>query len=205
MLARAPRCPTELQRKASWRLSDFVLVKKLGVGGASAVYKGYLKGSSTSLAVKMYFKRKMTPLNLHQVHREVAIHAQLDHPNVVALVRLSRSSCCRAFLCALAWPGTVAAVRLLAAPQHMVHIVVRLQVVQRLHSGQHGRVTCIKPLDTIHCMACASASCRHSRSGSIRTCIAHPAISTHCRPLSYLPCQQDCAQHYFAFDAVRRV
>jgi len=35
----------------------------------------------------MYFKSKMTPLNIHQVHREVAIHIQLDHPNIVDLVR----------------------------------------------------------------------------------------------------------------------
>jgi serine/threonine protein kinase len=87
MLALAPHCPHELLRKTHWSLADFVLVKKLGVGGASAVYKGYLKGTSTTLAVKMYFKSKMTQLNMHQVRREVCIHAQLDHPNVITLVR----------------------------------------------------------------------------------------------------------------------
>jgi serine/threonine protein kinase len=96
MLALAPHCPPELHRKAEWRLTDFVLVKKLGVGGASAVYKAFLQGSSNPVALKMYFKSKMTPLNVHQVHREVMIHAQLDHPNIIGLVRAAPVFCpCR--------------------------------------------------------------------------------------------------------------
>ena len=87
MLALTPHCPAALSRKADWALGHFVMVKKLGVGGASEVYKAFPKGSDAPLAVKLYFKSKMTALNVHQVHREIMIHAQLDHPNIIALVR----------------------------------------------------------------------------------------------------------------------
>jgi serine/threonine protein kinase len=87
MCALAPHCPAELARKGQWSLSDFVLVKKLGIGGASAVYKAFPRGSNTPVAVKLYFKSKMTSLNMHQVQREIMIHAQLDHPNIIGLVR----------------------------------------------------------------------------------------------------------------------
>ena len=110
MLARAAHCPAELQHKGEWSLADFVLVKKLGVGGASAVYKGFPRGSNTAVAVKMYFKSKMTSLNLHQVQREIMIHAQLDHPNVIALVR--------------SWPCTVFS-RILTVPPNVACLIAR--------------------------------------------------------------------------------
>lgn len=88
MLAMSLQCPADLQRNSNWCLNDFVLVKKLGIGGASAVYQGLLRTSGLSVALKLYFKSKMTPLNVHQVHREVAIHVQLSHPNIIDLVRI---------------------------------------------------------------------------------------------------------------------
>ena len=97
MLALAPHCPPELQRKGDWTLQDFVLVKKLGVGSASAVYQAFPRGSERAVAVKLYFKNKMTALNLHQVQREVMIHAQLDHPNIIGLVRVLPRLCATLF------------------------------------------------------------------------------------------------------------
>jgi serine/threonine protein kinase len=94
MCALAQHCPPELACKGQWSLSDFVLVKKLGVGGASAVYKAFPRGSNTAVAVKLYFKSKMTSLNMHQVHREIMIHAQLDHPNIIGLVRIFQQMFC---------------------------------------------------------------------------------------------------------------
>lgn len=88
MLATSAHCPLELLRPGGWCLADFVITKKLGTGGASAVYKAVLRGTSMPVAIKMYFKAKMTHLNVHQVHREVQIHQQLEHPNIISLVRI---------------------------------------------------------------------------------------------------------------------
>lgn len=86
-LAISPYCPKELQQKGSgWCLNDFVLVKKLGVGGASAVYQAIYRRTNACVALKLYFKAKMTPLNAHQVQREVIIHTQLNHSNIISLV-----------------------------------------------------------------------------------------------------------------------
>eukprot|EP00892_Ulva_mutabilis_P009395 jgi/Ulvmu1/6828/UM031_0032.1 len=85
-LAVSPYCPKELQHKESgWCLNDFVLVKKLGVGGASAVYQAIYRRTNACVALKLYFKAKMTPLNAHQVQREVIIHTQLNHSNIISL------------------------------------------------------------------------------------------------------------------------
>jgi serine/threonine protein kinase len=67
---------------------DFVLVKEIGTGNASTVWYAFCKKTSAPLAIKTYKKRKLSPLNRCQVAREINIHAQLDHPNVIALVRL---------------------------------------------------------------------------------------------------------------------
>jgi serine/threonine protein kinase len=86
-LAVSTRCPSELQPKPSgWSLSDFVLSKKLGVGGASAVYQGIYRKSGMCVALKVYYKSKMSVLNAHQVQREIMIHIQLNHPNIINLV-----------------------------------------------------------------------------------------------------------------------
>lgn len=49
----------------------------------------FCKKTSLPLAIKTYKKRKLSPLNRCQVAREIHIHAQLDHPNIIALVRLT--------------------------------------------------------------------------------------------------------------------
>jgi serine/threonine protein kinase len=83
----AKHCPKELQPdSAGWCLNDFVLVKKLGVGGASAVYQAIHRRSRACVALKLYFKSKLTALNTHQVQREVAIHSGLNHPSIISLV-----------------------------------------------------------------------------------------------------------------------
>jgi serine/threonine protein kinase len=46
----------------------------------------FCKKTSRPLAIKTYKKRKLSPLNRCQVAREIHIHAQLDHPNIIALV-----------------------------------------------------------------------------------------------------------------------
>jgi serine/threonine protein kinase len=83
----AKHCPKELQPdSAGWSLNDFVIVKKLGVGGASAVYQALHRRSRACVALKLYFKSKLTALNTHQVQREVTIHSRLRHPSIISLV-----------------------------------------------------------------------------------------------------------------------
>eukprot|EP00878_Enallax_costatus_P008131 GHUV01008503.1.p1 GENE.GHUV01008503.1~~GHUV01008503.1.p1 ORF type:complete len:179 (+),score=30.49 GHUV01008503.1:873-1409(+) len=65
---------------------DFVFVKEIGTGNASTVWYAFCKKTSAPLAIKTYKKRKLSPLNRCQVAREINIHSQLDHPNVIALV-----------------------------------------------------------------------------------------------------------------------
>ena len=89
----AKHCPNDLQPDAAgWCLNDFVLVKKLGVGGASAVYQAIHRRSRACVALKLYFKSKLTALNTHQVQREVTIHSRLNHPSIISLVRPSAAS-----------------------------------------------------------------------------------------------------------------
>jgi serine/threonine protein kinase len=65
-----------------------VFVREIGTGNASTVWYAFCKKTSLPLAIKTYKKRKLSALNRRQVAREVTIHAQLDHPNVIALVSL---------------------------------------------------------------------------------------------------------------------
>jgi hypothetical protein len=86
--SKAPGAPP--QRNDGWCLYDFVLHKQLGVGSASMVYQAVHRKTGCCVALKLYFKSRMTPLNAHQVQREVTIHARLVHPNIICMVRFHR-------------------------------------------------------------------------------------------------------------------
>eukprot|EP00882_Tetradesmus_deserticola_P025483 GHRQ01027997.1.p1 GENE.GHRQ01027997.1~~GHRQ01027997.1.p1 ORF type:complete len:309 (+),score=110.36 GHRQ01027997.1:200-1126(+) len=85
VLAVTDRCPYNMRLRSEWVVRDFVLVKEIGTGNASTVWYAFCKKTSAPLAIKTYKKRKLSPLNRCQVAREINIHAQLDHPNVIAL------------------------------------------------------------------------------------------------------------------------
>lgn len=85
-LAVTQMCPRELARWSdTWRLGDFVVDKKLGSGSYSEVYRAHTKGGRSMFAIKTYRKDAMSALSLHQVKREIAIHAALRHDHVVDL------------------------------------------------------------------------------------------------------------------------
>lgn len=65
-------------------------MRKLGQGFASHVYEAIHLRSSKHVAVKIYNKSNLTPLNVRQVEREIDIHSRLHHPNVLDLVRSHR-------------------------------------------------------------------------------------------------------------------
>ena len=96
----ADHCPSELRpvlpvpttsssppKNEGWCLHDFVLHKHLGGGSASIVYQAVHRRTGSCVALKLYFKARMTPLNEHQMQREVTIHARMVHPNIISMVR----------------------------------------------------------------------------------------------------------------------
>jgi hypothetical protein len=62
-------------------------VRKLGGGYASTVHLAIDKATGIQVAVKVYHRVKLSQLNHYQVQREIKIHAGLDHPNILRLVR----------------------------------------------------------------------------------------------------------------------
>ena len=66
-------------------LSDFTLTKQLYKGKASTLYQATDKPSGATVALKSYSKRRLSTLNWYQVEREVRLHSQLRHPNVISL------------------------------------------------------------------------------------------------------------------------
>jgi len=51
------------------------------------VHLAICKASGIQVAVKVYHRSKLSRLNHYQVRREIRIHADLDHPNILRLVR----------------------------------------------------------------------------------------------------------------------
>lgn len=78
------RCPQAMMRD-SWHIKDFALVKEIGSGAVSCVYFALCRKSCLRVAIKVYQKAKLSQLNAHQVQREIAIHASLNHPHIVDL------------------------------------------------------------------------------------------------------------------------
>ena len=87
-------------------LRDFALIKEIGSGTTSCVWAAMCTRSLTQVAIKMYNKQLLTPLNqrqvcqqcmlddnmeghlspctpLSQVEREIAIHCSIQHPHIV--------------------------------------------------------------------------------------------------------------------------
>jgi serine/threonine protein kinase len=69
-------------------LSDYVIVKQIGSGATSVVYHAICKHSNMPVALKIYKKRELGPLNKRQVEREIEIHAMIHHDNIVHLVSI---------------------------------------------------------------------------------------------------------------------
>jgi aurora kinase len=54
-------------------------------GEFSTVVKAKCLVSGSTVVLKMYAKKRMHPVCLRQVEREIAIHSQLNHKNIVNL------------------------------------------------------------------------------------------------------------------------
>jgi len=68
------QCPPSLAR-GPFGFDEFSLVKKLGGGKTSAVWKAVHKASGTIVALKAYKREGLHPVHAYQCRREIKIHA----------------------------------------------------------------------------------------------------------------------------------
>jgi serine/threonine protein kinase len=66
-------------------LRRFAVSKLIGRGYASRVYAALDAATNTLMALKVYRKADLCPLNVHQIRRETVIHAALAHDTVLPL------------------------------------------------------------------------------------------------------------------------
>ncbi|KAG2439663.1 hypothetical protein HXX76_005013 [Chlamydomonas incerta] len=77
-----PALPRAMRRRC-WTLSDYVVTKRLYKGSMSSVYRATCKHSGTVVALKVFFRNRVSVNTLHMVKREVALHVPLVHPNIM--------------------------------------------------------------------------------------------------------------------------
>lgn len=58
-------------------------VRMIGRGYASRVWQCTDTVTGDTVAVKVYHKSDLCPLNHHQIHREAVIHSSIRHPNIL--------------------------------------------------------------------------------------------------------------------------
>ena len=66
-------------------LADYHLLKQLYKGKASTLYHATCRQSGAAVALKLYSKCRLSELNWYQVEREIRLHSQLRHPNIIQL------------------------------------------------------------------------------------------------------------------------
>ncbi|KXZ43316.1 hypothetical protein GPECTOR_94g638 [Gonium pectorale] len=80
----SPNLPPRMQR-SQWRLSDYTLGDKLYTGYASTVYKAVCRASGEVVVLKIYHLMSVCDLYKYQIYREVRVHSNLSHENIVHL------------------------------------------------------------------------------------------------------------------------
>lgn len=75
----------DLCGKPRRELARFDVQRVIGRGYASRVYQCVDKVSGQEVALKVYHKANLCPLNFHQIKREMLIQSRLDHPNVLSI------------------------------------------------------------------------------------------------------------------------
>eukprot|EP00195_Chlamydomonas_chlamydogama_P004613 CAMPEP_0202918608 /NCGR_PEP_ID=MMETSP1392-20130828/73875_1 /ASSEMBLY_ACC=CAM_ASM_000868 /TAXON_ID=225041 /ORGANISM="Chlamydomonas chlamydogama, Strain SAG 11-48b" /LENGTH=478 /DNA_ID=CAMNT_0049611715 /DNA_START=294 /DNA_END=1727 /DNA_ORIENTATION=+ len=81
----SPTIPPAMSRTSTWRVEDFELHKELYRGKTSLLYMATDRKSGIQVALKLYRKRKLSTLNRYQVEREIRIHINLNHENIIKL------------------------------------------------------------------------------------------------------------------------
>lgn len=76
---------TQALKSAPWTLERFHVRHIIGRGYASSVYECLDRVSNTTVALKVYRKEDLCPLNFHQLKREMLIQSNFRHPNILAI------------------------------------------------------------------------------------------------------------------------
>eukprot|EP00798_Chlamydomonas_sp_ICE-L_P015231 gene15231-21313_t len=80
----ADSCPMNMKR-SDWCIHQFILHRKIGAGGVSAVYRATCISTGCDVAIKMYKKKKLDSVSYDQIKREIKIHSQLSHKNIIQM------------------------------------------------------------------------------------------------------------------------
>ncbi|PNW79089.1 hypothetical protein CHLRE_09g400330v5 [Chlamydomonas reinhardtii] len=82
----SPHLPPSMSRNGTdWHVEQFELHKELYRGKTSLLYMATDRISGVQVALKLYRKRKLSVLNRYQVEREVRLHINLHHENIIHL------------------------------------------------------------------------------------------------------------------------
>lgn len=84
LLAVAPVLPPNMARE-NWCMKDYAIVEKMYTGYASTVYKAWCKASGETVCLKVYNMANLCELNRYQIYREVKLHSNLQHENIITL------------------------------------------------------------------------------------------------------------------------
>mmetsp|Transcript_7609 Transcript_7609/g.16491 ORF Transcript_7609/g.16491 Transcript_7609/m.16491 type:complete len:1013 (+) Transcript_7609:148-3186(+) len=84
LLAVSAQLPADMSRSV-WAMSDYSDLEELYNGYASTVFRGICKRSGMPVALKVYRPDALHEISRHQMLREVRLHSQLDHPNIIKL------------------------------------------------------------------------------------------------------------------------
>ncbi|KAG2434150.1 hypothetical protein HXX76_007877 [Chlamydomonas incerta] len=84
LLAMCPGAPAAMRRK-TWCLEDYDVTRRIYKGSTSAVYKAVCRRSGLPVALKVYFLSRVPANVVHMIVREIKIHADLVHKNIVML------------------------------------------------------------------------------------------------------------------------
>ncbi|KAG1671714.1 hypothetical protein FOA52_007506 [Chlamydomonas sp. UWO 241] len=71
--------------RPTWCMRDYAIVEKMYTGYASTVYKAWCKASGETVCLKAYNMSNLCELNRYQIYREVKLHSNLQHENIVTL------------------------------------------------------------------------------------------------------------------------
>ena len=80
----SPHCPAALM-KEHWNINQFTLRKVLYVGNISRVLQAVDIQSSTAVALKVYKRANLSDMEKYQVAREIRMHSELHHKNIISL------------------------------------------------------------------------------------------------------------------------
>ncbi|GFH05921.1 protein kinase domain-containing protein, partial [Haematococcus lacustris] len=72
-------------QRQHWCVDDYTIMDKLYTGYASTVFKAQCKRSGEVVVLKIYTLASVCDLYKYQIYREVNVHAQLRHSNIVHL------------------------------------------------------------------------------------------------------------------------